>query len=103
MESREQILGKITENQAKIKSFGVKRLALFGSFERNQANKQSDLDFVVEFEHKTFDAYMGLKQYLEELFDRPVDLVLPNTIKPRLRSQILGNMSVSQEACTNNS
>ena len=92
MENKEQILKKIKENHDKIKSFGIKRLALFGSFGRDEARKESDLDFIVEFEHKTFDAYMGLKQYLEELFQRPVDLVLPNTIKPRLRSQILGDV-----------
>lgn len=92
MENKEQVLKKIKENHTKIKSFGVKRLALFGSYGRNQASKESDLDFIVEFDQKTFDAYMGLKQYLEELFKCPVDLVLPNTLKPRLRSQILGDV-----------
>ena len=92
MESKEQILKKIRDHKDKIKSFGVKRLGLFGSFANNTATDKSDLDFIVEFEEKTFDAYMGLKDYLEELFQRPVDLVLPNTIKPRLRSQILGEV-----------
>ena len=34
-------------------------------------------------------AYMDLKLFLEGLFDRPVDLVLADAIKPRLRSPIL--------------
>jgi len=48
-----------------------------------------DLDFLVEFDQKSFDAYMDLKAYLENLFGCPVDLVLANTLKPRLREPIL--------------
>ena len=51
---------------------------------------RSDLDFVVEFEQKSFDAYMDLKAYLEELLGRRVDLVVAEAIKPRLRDTILG-------------
>jgi predicted nucleotidyltransferase len=52
---------------------------------------ESDLDFVVEFEEKSFDAYMDLKAFLEQLFDVRVDLVLKDAIKPRLRERILGD------------
>jgi len=44
---------------------------------------------VVEFEKRSFDSYMDLKLFLEELFDRPVDLVLADGIKPMLRAAIL--------------
>ncbi len=84
-----EVVEKIKANRDSIKKYGVKRLGLFGSYSRGDANPKSDLDFVVEFEHKSFDAYMGLKQYLEELFNITVDLVLIDSIKPRLRSQIL--------------
>jgi predicted nucleotidyltransferase len=40
-------------------------------------------------ENPTFDAYMGLMEFLEKLFERPVDLVLANALKPRLREPIL--------------
>ena len=45
----------------------------------------------MEFESgaKTFDNYMDLKAFLEDLFDRPVDLVVSDVIKPRLRDSIL--------------
>jgi predicted nucleotidyltransferase len=64
-------------------------LSLFGSFARGDETAKSDLDFVVEFERKSFDSYMDLKFFLEELFDRRVDLVLADGIKPRLRAAIL--------------
>lgn len=86
----EQILQTLEEHRAKIRGFGVRRLGLFGSAVRGEATESSDLDFLVDLETKTFDAYMDLKEFLEELFGCPVDLVMMGTIKPRLRSTILG-------------
>ena len=80
----------MSANEAKIKGFGVRSLSLFGSCARGEQTPESDLDFVVEFERKSFDAYMDLKFLLEDLFGRPVDLVLSDGIKPRLRAAILG-------------
>lgn len=85
----DQILNVLSENREAIRNFGVRRLGLFGSGARGETKEISDLDFLVEFENKTFDNYMDLKSYLEELFHCKVDLVLPNTLKPRLRSRIL--------------
>lgn len=87
--SREDILRVLKENHNTILALGVRRLALFGSFARNEATHASDLDFVVELERKSFDAYMDLKIFLEELFGCRVDLVLADAIKPRLRAPIL--------------
>lgn len=86
---KELILGTLSANEAKIKSFGVRSLSLFGSSVRGEETSGSDLDFVVEFEKKSFDSYMDLKLFLEDLFDRPIDLVLADGIKPRLRATIL--------------
>ena len=86
---REQILRILEENQNTIRSYGVKRLGLFGSCARGECSEGSDLDFVVEFHKKSFDSYMDLKVFLEGLFECRVDLVLADTIKPRLRSTIL--------------
>jgi len=87
--SKEEILKKVSTNEAKIKSFGVRSLSLFGSSARGEDTSASDLDFVVEFEKKSFDSYMDLKLFLEDVFDRPVDLVLADGIKPTLRAAIL--------------
>ena len=87
--SKTEILNALSANEARIKGFGVRSLSLFGSSARGDGTSESDLDFVVEFEKKSFDSYMDLKLFLEELFDRPVDLVLADGIKPRLRAAIL--------------
>lgn len=86
---QEEILQKLEEHRHQLRQFGIRRLALFGSTARGEQGQRSDLDFLVEFEKKSFDAYMDLKSYLETLFNCRVDLVLPNTIKPRLKSRIL--------------
>ena len=85
----DEIFRKLGENRGILRGFGVKRLGLFGSIVRNEHGSDSDLDFVVELENVTFDAYMDLKFYLEDLFNRRVDLVLIDSIKPRLKPIIL--------------
>ncbi len=88
-QDRERVMQLLRERREQIHHYGVRRLRLFGSCARDEPRESSDLDFIVDFEKKSFDASMGLKEFLENLFDCPVDLVLSNTIKPRLRPFIL--------------
>ncbi|HWQ48451.1 MAG TPA: nucleotidyltransferase family protein [Methanosarcina sp.] len=71
--------------------FGVKRIGIFGSFARGEEREDSDLDVFVVFEEgqKTFDNYMDLKFYLEDLFGREVDLVTEKALKPQLKDIIM--------------
>lgn len=82
---RDEVLRLIEQNREHLNRLGVRRLGLFGSCARDEATSNSDLDFVVEFTEKSFDAYMDVKAFLEDLFGCRVDLVLADTIKPRLR------------------
>lgn len=69
--------------------FGVGRLSVFGSAARGELSAGSDVDLYVEFEGSTtFDRFMGLKLYLEELLGRSVDLVTPKALPPSLRSTV---------------
>jgi predicted nucleotidyltransferase len=66
--------------------FRVQRLELFGSAAGNQFDPtHSDLDFLVEFEPlaegEHADAYFGLREGLEALFARPIDLVMTRAIR----------------------
>jgi len=85
----ESILKTLEENRETIVSFGVRQLGVFGSCARREQTESSDLDFLVEFVDPTFDNYFDLKFFLEKLFDSQVDLVIKDTIKPRIRSTIL--------------
>jgi predicted nucleotidyltransferase len=94
--SREEVLSAVEARKDEIRAFGVRRLGLFGSFARGEANASSDLDFVVDFERKSFDAYMDLKFFLEDLFGRRVDLVITDSVKPRLRPYIQADTVYAQ-------
>jgi predicted nucleotidyltransferase len=87
-----EILSTLRGHRARFDELGVRRLGIFGSFARGEARPDSDLDVLVEFERTTFDGYMDLKFYLEDLFGRRVDLVLADRIKPLLRDRILSEV-----------
>lgn len=72
--------------------FGVKRIGVFGSAARGEARPGSDVDVLVEFEDPAFDRYMELKFYLEDLFGRPCDLVLDESLKESLRGSVRGEV-----------
>lgn len=65
--------------------YGVKQLSLFGSFARDEAGANSDLDILVDFgKAPTFRQYVGLTLYLEDLLGRKVEVVTKGTLKPRV-------------------
>lgn len=63
----------------------MRRIGLFGSHLSGAATSTSDIDILVELESPTFDHYMDLKFYIEDNLGRPVDLVLADSIKARLK------------------
>ena len=88
--NKNEILEFLVKNKNEMqKRFSVKRIGLFGSFARGDQHEKSDVDILVEFEEPTFDNYMDLKFFLEEHIGRSVDLVLVDSLKPRLRSLIV--------------
>lgn len=91
VETKEQIFLLLDQSDEKLKKFGVKRCGLFGSFLRDRQNFQSDIDLLVEFEmgKKTYDNYIHLAFFLEELFGRSVDLVTPESLSPYIGPHIL--------------
>jgi predicted nucleotidyltransferase len=70
----------------------VVKAGVFGSFARNEATEESDVDLLIQFNPDLFVgmyAYMGLKFELEDVLKRQVDLVEYEAITPRLRMSIL--------------
>lgn len=85
------ILGTLAEHRERIRSLGVRRIGVFGSFARGEEREESDIDILIEFEEggRSFDTYMDLKFFLEDLFGRRVDLVDRDAVKPALAPHIL--------------
>lgn len=92
----EIIKEKLVEKSDQIKQeFYVRQLGLFGSYVRDEQTEDSDIDILVDFEkgHKDFFNYMKLKDYLERVLGREVDLVMKDAVKPRLKDIISKEVS----------
>ncbi len=87
---KQSVLNKLSACAPEIRGrFSVKALSVFGSLARGEATERSDVDVLVAFERKaTFDLFMDLKFYLEELLGRSVDLVTDKALRPQMRRAI---------------
>ena len=79
---RKIILTKLEENKDTIKSFGVKKLFLFGSYAKGRPRKMSDIDFSVVFKkgRGNYRDYISLQHFLEDLFSKKIDLAKDHLI-----------------------
>ena len=84
---RQRVLELLAESKKELAArFGVTSLALFGSFARDVAGDESDLDVLVTFEGTaTSRRYFGVQFYLEDLVGRPVDLVTEKALRAEFR------------------
>jgi hypothetical protein len=72
-----------------IRALGVSSLAIFGSFARDEAGPDSDVDVLVEFaDRPTFRSYLDLRFLLEDTLGRSVDLVIRGDVKARIRPRV---------------
>lgn len=77
-------------HQRHLSRLGTRRLAIFGSTARNEANKTSDIDILVDFDAKKgLFVFADLKFYLEEILHCSVDLVSTRALHPALKERIL--------------
>jgi predicted nucleotidyltransferase len=73
---REYILAELRQLKPELnKLYGVSRLGLFGSFARDEAKAESDIDVVVEMDEPDLFTMVHIKETLEEDFQRPVDVI----------------------------
>ena len=89
---RNEILKKLIKFQDESKNFYVRDLYIFGSYAREEALEQSDLDILVDFEPKAkiglFES-ARLRRRLSEFLGREVDLVTRDALRPEMRDEIL--------------
>jgi hypothetical protein len=73
-----------------LKTMGVLRIGLFGSFARGENKIASDVDIIVSFlpGKKTYDAFFNLAEMLEEHFGRKVEIITEESISPHLKKEI---------------
>lgn len=84
MKSLQDIRNALTINKDRLfDKYGLKLLAIFGSYSRNQQNNDSDVDILVEFNKPIGVEFIDLALELETILDQRVDLVSKNGIKPK--------------------
>lgn len=71
------------------KKFKVGMIGIFGSFARGEESEKSDVDILVEFYEPIGWEFFDLKEFLEEILGRQVDLVTVKALKPQLKDKIL--------------
>lgn len=74
--NRTRIVSFISEHRAEFeRRFGVSKIGVFGSYAREEAKDDSDIDVVVELEKPDMFYLIGIKRAIEEAFGRKVDVV----------------------------
>jgi len=89
--SKQDIYDSIAGNHAVFSNYGVKSIGLFGSFVKNSPTENSDVDLLVDFlpDKKSFDNFMDLAFFLEDLFGRKVEIVTPQSLSKHIGPHIL--------------
>jgi predicted nucleotidyltransferase len=73
--TKEEIIGFIKEHKAELeKRYGLTKIGLFGSFAKDMADEDSDIDLVISVKKKDFFLREDLREYLEKHLKRPVDI-----------------------------
>ncbi|WP_194974711.1 nucleotidyltransferase family protein [Aquiflexum lacus] len=88
------ILNTLQSHKEELKGFGVNRIGLFGSYFNNMSHPNSDIDLLVELriEKKTFKNFMALNYFLENLFQKKVDLLTEKSLSPHIGPHILNSV-----------
>jgi len=75
-------LAVLEAHESELHALGARRIGIFGSFARGEADAESDVDVYVEFEEgkRTYDNFFALHELLEKLFQRRVDLVTDKSL-----------------------
>ncbi|MGK2945701.1 MAG: nucleotidyltransferase family protein [Desulfuromonadales bacterium] len=89
--SREQILAYLKEHKDELRDrFGVTRLGLSGSYARDEATEQSDIDIIVSLQSSnSFRSFFGLLHFLQDNLDERIDLATEESLKPRVKASVL--------------
>jgi predicted nucleotidyltransferase len=94
MLTKNEILEKLKELKPILyKEYAVKEIGVFGSFITDEANKDSDIDILVELDKPIGWKYFTLEMYLEKIFGRKIDLVTKNALKEQLKEGILNQVN----------
>ena len=91
IQTKEELFNVLQQHKDTIKSYGVNKIGLFGSFVKGSQNAESDVDLLVEFlpNKKNFRNFINLAFFLEDMLNRKVEIVTAESLSPYLKPYIL--------------
>ncbi len=90
MISKSEILSKLAELKPILyRDYAVKEIGLYGSYSDNSFSEESDIDILIELEKPIGWKFFSLELYLENIFNKKIDLVTKNSLKEQLKDDIL--------------
>lgn len=88
---KQQIIDILSRHRAEVANFGVNKIALFGSYARDTAGINSDIDIYISFNHgsEKYDNFIGVCYFLDKLFpDKKVEVVTEGGVSPYIEPEI---------------
>ena len=89
--TKDEVIERLKRHESEIRNLGVGKLYLFGSYARNEATQESDVDLFFDKRPEReigFLEFTGLIIMLEDLFGTEVDVAMRDDLHPRLRADI---------------
>ena len=93
-QAKQEIFNFLEYNKNILRSHGVKKIGVFGSYVRNQQSQESDIDMLVDFyaDKKNYNNFINLVYYLEDNLKTKVDLLTPEGLSPHIEHTILNEV-----------
>ena len=88
MHTAERVIETLRAHEKELRQAGLRSISLFGSLARGDDRPDSDIDILVDLDPAivvTIVDYAGVKDFIADMFDRPVDVVSRETLKPGIR------------------
>jgi uncharacterized protein len=89
--SKQELFTLLRSNADSLKAFGIMKLGVFGSFAKDIATEQSDIDFFIDFQpsYKTLKNFIGLSAYLKTLTGRNIEIITPQSLNKFIGKYII--------------
>ncbi|MDX8337208.1 nucleotidyltransferase family protein [Candidatus Cetobacterium colombiensis] len=85
-----EILNLLKENKTQIEALGATKIGLFGSYAKDLATDDSDVDILIELasDGDIYGNYCNIKYFLEDLFQKKIDLLTTSHFRKNYKTEI---------------
>ena len=91
VQTKAEVIERLQQQREQLRALGVARLGLFGSFVRDEARPDSDVDLLANLEDQalTLNGCFAAVDFLEELLGRSVEVLMPASLSRHIGPHIL--------------